>query len=217
MPPATARTCGITSSAERTPTKTIVVITTRRTSGSASPPPAPARAGSAPCRRASRGRASPPRRAPRSRNRCQLCMGGVLFGIERACVLRTLLPARASVATCVFAEPPAEQHLLAVEARREVDRPVSRSLTIAPRSWTAFTRWAISTRSRRSASSSSASAPRVDAAAVAGDAVRPAPRAPPAVAAARGDARPAPRRAGGSRGAPRSPPSGVKRRAMSPL
>ena len=30
MPPATARTCGITSSAESTPMKTIAVITTRR-------------------------------------------------------------------------------------------------------------------------------------------------------------------------------------------
>ena len=63
--------------------------------GSASLPRARARAGSAPCRRASRARASPRRRSPRSEGGARCAWAGPIRD-RVACVLRTLLPARAS-------------------------------------------------------------------------------------------------------------------------
>src|SRR3954471_14585383 len=54
------------------------------------------------------------------RNRCQLCMSGVLFGIEE---LASCEPFFQPVPVCnpLFAKPPAEQHLLAGAACRKVD------------------------------------------------------------------------------------------------
>ena len=140
-----------------------------------------------------------PRRSPRSTDRCQTVHGRVLFGIEE---LASCEPFFQPVPVCnlLLAEPPAEQHLLAVRARAgKSTRPVSRSLTIAPRSWIAFTQRDDLRRARAVPPPRARRARRESIPPPLPAIVRRAPRARPAAAAARGGARRAPRRAGGSR------------------
>ena len=161
MPPAIARTCGMTSSAESTPTKTIVAhhdaaddaVARRRLRRELA-------AGSAPCRRASRDERRRDDDRGRDRGaRCQKCMGGSYSGSRRLASCEAFFQ---PVPVCNLRPRRAASRAAPPRRRARAGkstRPVSRSLTIAPRSWIAFTQRAISTRSRRSASSSSASAP----------------------------------------------------------
>src|SRR5580765_6484072 len=120
MPPAIARTCGITSSADMTPTNTMVVVTTRRTvryfvatSGASSRRPSALSTSFASTSVATTTIAAVSRR-------CQLCMCGVLFGIESLASCEPFfqpVPER----NLVLAESPAEEDLLTFAERGEVD------------------------------------------------------------------------------------------------
>src|SRR5947199_9352483 len=54
------------------------------------------------------------------RSRCQLCMSGVIFGIEELASCEAFFQP-VPVCNLLFAEPPAEQHLLTGETCGEVD------------------------------------------------------------------------------------------------
>ena len=179
MPPATARTCGITSSAERMPTKTIASGRCAAARGSASACRAPgpgARAGGRPGRATisvtSRTAPKTASAGPEMVGDAQLAPLRVVSRAGRGCLPAKPSSSAVPVRDLVLAEPPAEQHLLAVAQRRGSRRGRCRGPSRARRSSLdpRCTHRAIAMRSRSiclvAARSSSL---RVDAAAVAGD------------------------------------------------